>query len=231
MLSHNRKGDAMRRLRWALAAAAVLTLSTSATAAADGGRPIVAPSSSHDLTTILKTFVELPAPINPRYGDGSEPCVEIGRNMLIAITFGEEVTCTAELGTVVSTGGMHFCSTFDPVDSPYYADNPKDGRACARNPEASPETGLWVSLDGGPQVDLFQPQYTAHTPPTTVALPIDNAFGVPPQSATIYGWGWLANLRNLGVGRHTYVTTVEVFGELIPFRHMIDIVPRHAGTD
>jgi hypothetical protein len=74
---------------------------------------------------------------------------------------------------------MHFCSTFDPQDSGYWADNPKDGRACTRKAENTPETGVWVSVDGGPQVDLFQPQYTSLTPPTTVHLPSDNAFRRP----------------------------------------------------
>jgi hypothetical protein len=88
-----------------------------------------------------------------------------------------------------------------------------------------------VSLDGGPWVDLFQPQYTAHTPPTKVRLPVDNAFGVPAQRGTIYGYGWHANLRNLGVGRHTYITEVDVEGRTIPFPHVINIVPRGSLDD
>ena len=218
----------MRHLRWALLATVLLAFPASASASAGGGgQPFVAPSSSHDLTQKLKTFVELPTPVNPLYGEGQDPCVWIAPDMLVAITFGEEVTCTAELGTVVNTGAMHFCSPFE--GEPWFADNPKDGRACAR--AASPETGLWVSLDGAPRVDIFRPQYTAHTPPTEVRLPVGNVFGLPPQRGPVYGYGWHANLRNLGVGRHTYVTTVEFEGREMPFPHVINIVPRGSLGD
>lgn len=224
----------MRHLRWALlAAAAGLALSASPAVADDerhgSDRGIVAPSGSHDLTQIFKHFIELPFADNPLYGEGQDPCQRIDRDMLVAITFGEEVTCTAEVGTVVNTGGGHFCSTFDPVDSPWYATNPRDGRACARR--VSIETGMRVSLDGGQPVDLFQPQYTAHTPPTTVRLPVDNAFGAPAGNAVFYGYGWHANLRNLRVGRHTYTTEVDVDGRTIAFPHVINIVPRGSLRD
>ena len=75
----------------------------------------------HDLTQKRKTFVELPTPVNPLYGEGQDPCVWIAPQMLVATTFGEEVTCTAELGTVVNTGAMHFCS---PFEKDYFADTP-----------------------------------------------------------------------------------------------------------
>ena len=216
----------MQHLRWALVAAVLFALPASASAAG-GGRPIVTPSSSHDLSQKLKRFTELPAPINPLYGTGSDPCVMIDDTTLVAITYGEEVTCTAELGTIVSTGHMHFCSTLEP--EPWYADNLKDGRACAL--AASPETGSWVSVDGGPSVDLFRPQFTNYSPPTKVRLPVDNVFGLPPQTGTVYGYGWHANIRNLGLGRHTYLTTVEFEGELLAFPHVIHIVPRGSLAD
>ena len=84
---------------------------------------------------------------------------------------------------------------------------------------------------GAPRVDIFRPQYAAHTPPTKVRLPVGNVFGLPPQRGPVYGYGWHANLRNLGVGRHTYVTTVEFEGREIPFRHVINIVPRGSLGD
>lgn len=215
----------MRNLRWALLATAVLAYPAPALAGGGGGRPVVAPSSSQDLAETLETFLELPAPVNPRYGYGTDPCVKVGPDTLVAITFGEEVTCTAELGTVVRTGAMHFCSPWE--GDPWYATNPRDGRRCAR--AASPEVGLTVSVDGAPPVDLFQPQYTAHTPPVQVSLPADNVFGLPPQRGAAYGFGWHGNIRNLGLGRHTYVTTVQVDGRTIPFPHVIHIVPRRSA--
>jgi hypothetical protein len=225
----------MRRLRWALLAAVVLAFPASASAAAGGGQPIVAPSGSHDLAQKLKTFAELPAPVNPWASDSADPCVRIGPHgkTLIAVTFGNPVTCTAELGTVLYTGVGHFCSTFDPKDSDFYADNPKDGRECARSPKVSPETGVRVRVDHRPPVDLFQPQYTAHTPPTEVRLPVDNVFGIAPQRGTIYAYGWHANIRNLRVGRHLIVTEIDVPGEPGPltFPHIINIVPRGSLAD
>ena len=131
------KGTVMRHLRWALLATAVLAYPAPALAGGGGGRPVVAPSSSHDLAETLETFLELPAPVNPLYGYGTDPCVKVGRDTLVAITYGEEVTCTAELGTVVRTGAMHFCSPWE--GDPWYATNPRDGRKCAR--AASPEVG------------------------------------------------------------------------------------------
>ena len=77
----------------------------------------------------------------------------------------------------------------------------------------------------------LQPQYTAHTPPTTVRLPFDNAFGVPPLEGTIYAFGWHANLRNLRVGRHTWITEIDVDGRTIAFPHVINIVPRGSLRD
>ena len=71
----------MRHLRWALLATAVLAYPAPALAGG-GGRPVVAPSSSQDLAETLETFLELPAPVNPRYGYGTDPCVKVGRDRL-----------------------------------------------------------------------------------------------------------------------------------------------------
>jgi hypothetical protein len=128
----------MRHLRWAVPAALALALCAPFPAAADdrhgGSGAIVAPSGSAALAEWFKTFVELPAPVNPLWGNGDDPCVRMGPrgNVLVAITFGEVVTCTAEVGTVVNTGSGHFCSTFDPRDSPFYAVLPLAQRRCAR---------------------------------------------------------------------------------------------------
>jgi hypothetical protein len=225
----------MRHLRWAVPVALVLALCTSLPAAAHdrhgGGGAIIAPSGAGELADWFKTFIELPTPANPLLGDGEDPCVRLGPRgkVLVAITFGQVVTCTAELGTVVNTGAGHFCSTFDPPDSPFYAVGPREQRRCAR--AVSHETGMRVSVDGGPWVDLFQPQFTAYTPPTIVRLPVDNAFGVPAQKGIITGYGWHANIRNLRVGRHVYTTEVDVDGATHAFHHVVNIVPRTHSDD
>ena len=81
-----------------------------------------------------------------------------------------------------------------------------------------------VTVDGH-TVDIFKPQFTAFSPQTSVQLPADNVFGVPGQTVTITAYGWRANVRNLGVGRHLIKTTIGVDGDTFPFHHEIDIVP------
>jgi hypothetical protein len=212
-------------LRRAASAAAALALFAASPAVA-AGDPVVSPSSGHELATWFKTLVELPAADNPVFGSGQDPCVRLAdpRALLVEISFGDPVTCTAELGTVAVTGFGHFCSTFDPPDSPFYAVTRADQRECARR--VSPETAMKVRVDDGPWVDLFQPQFETFTPQTTVHLPADNAFGVPAQTATITGYGWQANIRNLDVGAHRYVTAVQVGGDWIAFEHRIHITAR-----
>src|SRR5215203_170598 len=103
----------MRHLRWALAGAVILALCASSPAAAGdshhGDDPILAPTNGHVLAEWYKTMNELPAPVNPLWGSGEDPCVTFGPGgkMLVAISFGE-VTCTAEVGTTVITGWGHF---------------------------------------------------------------------------------------------------------------------------
>jgi hypothetical protein len=220
----------MRHLRWAVPAALVLALCTSVPASAND-RPIVTPSSAGELADWFKFFNELPAPANPLWGYGEDPCVRLGPGgkTLVAITFGDVVTCTAELGTVVDTGSGHFCSTFDPIDSPFYAVAPKEQRLCAR--ANSPETGMRLSVDHGPWIDLMQPQFTATTPPTTVHLPVDNIWGIAPRSGTITGYGWHAIIRNLRVGRHVWTAEIDVDGATHVFQHVVNIVPGGPTND
>jgi hypothetical protein len=194
-----------------------------------GGSAVVTPSSPHQLAEWHKTFLEMPAAINPRFGTGDDPCVRFGPRgkWLSAISFGE-VTCTAERGTVMTTGAGHFCSSFDPPDSPFYAVGRREQRRCAR--AVSPETGARVTVDGH-TVDIFRPQFTLFSPQTTVQMPADNAFGVEAQTATITAYGWNANVRNLRLGRHLITTEIDVDGETHSFDHIINIVPRRDSDD
>ena len=54
-------------------------------------------------------------------------------------------------------------------------------------------------------------------------------FGSRHNAGPSTGTGGTPNLRNLNVGRHTYVTTVEFEGREI--RHVINIVPRGSQGD
>jgi hypothetical protein len=222
----------MRHSCCALLAVLVVTLGASPAAAddphADSGA-VVTPSNGHELAQWHKTFLEMPAAVNPLFGTGDEPCVRFGSGgkLLSAISFGE-VTCTAELGTVLETGAGHFCSTFDPPDSPFYAVGRREQRSCAQ--ALSTETGVRVTVDGH-TVDIFRPQFTSFSPQTTVQLPADNVFGADAQTATITAYGWHANVRNLRLGRHHITTEVDVDGETYAFDHIIDIVPRGHSDD
>ena len=211
----------MRRRPYAVMAAALALIVTSP-AAADGRRAVVVPASGHQLAEWHQTLLEMPAATNPLWGTGEDPCVEFGPGgrLLSAISFGE-VTCPAELGTVVTTGWSHFCSSFEE-GTEFHAIGKQEQRACAR--DVSGETAVSVTVDGH-TVDIFKPQFTAFSPQTSVRLPADNVFGVPQQTATVTAYGWRANIRNLGVGRHLITTTVVVDGDAYPFHHVIDIVP------
>jgi hypothetical protein len=224
----------MRHPCCALLAVLVVALCATPAAAADGPRAasgaVVAPSNGHELAQWYKTFLEMPAAVNPLWGTGDDPCVRFGPGgkLLVAISLGEVVTCTAELGTVLNTGWGHFCSTFDPPDSEFYAVGRREQRICAQ--AVSPETGLRVTVDGH-TVDIFRPQFTSFSPQTTVQLPADNVFGAVAQTATITAYGWHANVRNLRLGRHLITTEIDVFGETLDFDHIIDIVPRGHSDD
>jgi len=216
----------MRRHRCALLAAAAALIACSPAAA--GGSPasdraVVTPSSGHAMAEWHKTLLEMPAAVNPLWGTGEDPCVELGPrgNLLSAISFGE-VTCTAELGTVLTTGWSHFCSSFEE-GTEFHAIGRQEQRACARDVSRA-ETAVSVTVDGH-TVDLFTPRFTSFSPQTSVRLPADNVFGVPEQTATVTAYGWRANVRNLGVGRHLITTTVVVDGDTYPFDHVIDITP------
>ena len=206
--------------------AAIVALVASSPAAADRPRErraVVTPASGHVAAQWHKTLLEMPAAVNPLWGTGEDPCVRFGPGgkLLSAISFGE-VSCTAELGTVVTTGWSHFCSSFE-VGTEFYAVGRQEQRACARAVSGT-ETRVSVTVDGH-TVDIFTPQFTSFSPQTTVQLPADNVFGVPGQTATVTAYGWRANIRNLAVGRHLITITVVVDGDTYPFHHVIDIVP------
>ncbi len=153
----------MRHLRRAVLAAVVVAIFAAPAAAAHhphaGGGTVVTPAGPHVLAEWYETFLEIPAAINPRFGTGDDPCVRFGPGgkLLVAISFGE-VTCTAELGTVLTTGAGHFCSTFDPPDSPFYAVGRHEQRRCAR--AVTGETGVRVIVDGH-AVDLLRPRFAS----------------------------------------------------------------------
>ena len=223
----------MRHLRCLLLAVLVVALCASPAVAthdprADSGA-VVAPSNGHELGQWYKTMLEIPAAVNPLWGTGEDPCVRFGPGgkLLVAISFGE-VTCTAELGTVLHTGWGHFCSTFEAPDSGFYAVGRRAQRSCAQ--AVSQETGLRVTVDGH-TVDIFRPQFTFFSPLTTVQLPADNVFGAEAQAATVSAYGWHANVRDLRVGRHVITTEIDVDGETFPFDHVINIVPRGDSDD
>jgi hypothetical protein len=215
----------MRHLRWAAPAAIALALCSSSSAAA-GGAPVITPSSGQELAEWFETVLELPTPLNPvREGD---PCARLGPNgkVLVAVSFPDAPAhCTAEVGTVVNTGADHFCSTFS-IDrgSDFYAEDRQDQRECARR--VSTETAVLVSVDGARAVDLVQPRFGVYTPLLTIHLPADNVFEIEPETATITGFGWHANIRNLSVGRHHYTTTIQRDGNWTVYEHEINIVPR-----
>jgi hypothetical protein len=198
---------------------------------ADGGA-VVTPSSPHQLAQWYSTFLEMPAAVNPLWGTGDDPCVRFGPGgkLLSAISFGE-VTCTAELGTVLDTGWGHFCSTFEfDVGTEFYAVGKREQRRCAKA-VSQEETGMRVTVDDGPTVDMFRPRFTMFSPQTTVQLPADNVWGAAAQTGTVTAYGWHANIRNLRVGRHVITTEIDAFGETFPFHHIINIVPRGHSDD
>lgn len=224
----------MRHLRCVPLAVLAVALCASPVAAAHdphaGGRAVVTPVSGHQIAQWHKTFLEMPAAINPRWGTGDDPCVRFGPGgkLLSAISFGE-VTCTAELGTVVTTGAGHFCSTFDfDFDTEFYAVGRHEQRRCAR--AVSRETGVRVTVDDH-TVDLFRRRFASFSPQTTVQLPADNVFQPVAQTATITAFAWSANVRNLRVGRHLITTEVDLDGETHRFDHIIIIVPRSDSGD
>jgi hypothetical protein len=218
----------MRRSRHIVLIAVTLALSAAPVAAADSkhgdGRAVVVPAGGQLTGQWFETFFEMTADESPFYDNG-DPCVFFARNgkVLSAIVGGDgTVTCTAERGTVLSTGWDHFCSTFD--EPPYNPAGKAEQRTCAFGLSQSVTT-LTLTVDGI-TIDLLKRRFAVFSPQTTVDLPVGNIVGIDPGRHTLTSYGWEVLVRNLKVGRHV-ITLDVVDGDFSgSFEHIINIVPR-----
>jgi len=65
-------------------------------------------------------------------------------------------------------------------------------------------TGLALSVDGGPVMDLLDDEFTTSMPFTTVPWPEDNIYGLPGGGTISFGgFGWVALIKPLNKGTHT----------------------------
>jgi hypothetical protein len=159
------------------------------------------------------------------------PRVKVGRGgkVLMAIAHGGTVTCTAERGTMFTTGSDHWCSdTLDPP-GPFTAVGRAAQRRCAKALSHKMKT-LTITVDGV-VFDINKPRFADFTPMLSLTLPVGNIFEVPPKSFTMTAYGWTALVGNLRVGRHVIVVHVVDGDADESGEHIIDIVPRNGRSD
>lgn len=151
---------------------------------------------------------------NPAIAGG---CVVRGK---VALHYGGD--CTLRPGTAIFE--MLFsveCSNRE--DPPFHAENEREAIACAKA-ASDVVTGLDLSVDGGPDMDLFDDEFATSMPFTTVPWPEDNIYGIPGGGTISYGgYGWVALIKPLKKGRHTVVLTSSGEGAPPPTRSVITV--------
>jgi hypothetical protein len=223
----------MSRSRCIILAAATLALCVAPVAAADDtngkGRAVVVPAGPEITGLWFKTLFELPAAAHPFQGNG-DPCVRLGRRGKV-LTVATPATCTAEQGTAVYEGWDHWCSNFDPPDSPFYAVSAAEQRRCALAASQS-VTALTITVDGR-STDILKRRFATFSPQIALNLPADNVFEIDPVVGpyTLTSYGWEVLVKNLRVGQHV----IRIYGEDGDFKgsyeHIINIVPRAHSRD
>jgi hypothetical protein len=156
-------------------------------------------------------LLSLPADVNPWFGNG-EHCLKLGRadKVLLVVVPPGPAPCTVKRGTAVLVIGItSFCDTAEPP--PYFAVGERAQRRCALA-SLEPTTGIGLSIDGQPSVEIMQRRYQICAPQREVQLLADNLLGVEPQLATFVACGWVVWVTDLPVGLHT-ISSLATFDD------------------
>ena len=171
------------------------------------------------LGALWEIVLETPPDQNP-YLHPEHACVDLGQagrahlHQRVVAPFAPpgvtSISCTVRPGAkVLMTAWSSECSTVE--DPPYLGENEAELRECARAADAGFELAR-VTVDGVP-VTVTE----VETRLLSLHIPADNLFGVPAQSASSVGHGWVVLLNPLTPGTHEIVIHVEgTDGSLVP---------------
>ena len=226
----------MRRLRWISSlgmAVGMLLVMAGAPALAQPADNTLVPASGRLagftggelLGEELRQLFELPVADNPLVGAG-ESCFATGNGkVLILWTRPVAPTCTVKPGTPTFLFAFfNECSNTEAP--PFFGGETAAGqRQCALDGLPVLDA-IFVSVDGGPPVNIYSDRYLAVSPQMTAHLPDPNILGVAARETTFVAAGWVAMIRPLPPGTHTIrVEVKQLDGTSFISRAIVNVVP------
>ena len=226
----------MRRLRWSSAlvlAVGMLVAMAGAPALAKPADGKLVPASGRLagftggelLGGELRQLFELPEADNPFAGAG-ESCFATGNGkVLIVWTRPVAPTCTVKPGTPTFLfASFNECSNTE--GPPFFGGETEAGqRQCALDGLPVLDA-IFVSVDGGPPVNIYSDRYLAVSPQMTADLPFPNVLGVAAGETTFVAAAWVAMIRPLRPGTHTIRVEVKrLNGTSFVSQATVNVVP------
>ena len=202
-----------------LAALAVIVPAAQADPPAGAGAGKVAPFTSGGGVSAEEVVI---ASFIPSYTGESVPaCRLLGKGKVLFAEPGS--TCTVKPGTkvLVSLPGAS-CSDAEPA--PFFGATAAEQRACALA-SVQDVLRLTVSVDGGPPQNVLSDRFLIITDQFGVVSQPGNPFGATPGPTTVVAAGYLAVLRGLPPGRHTFVVSGFAFGGSFTNSWTVNVVP------
>ena len=216
----------MRHLRPIVLATVAVALCAAPVAAHDRHGAVVTPANAKLVSEGWAQLYGLPLAENPWAGNGDDPCVEVGRDMIVAVNGGP---CTIKYGTALMLGWSTGWSNAEDPNPQTEAEQ----RALALDADR-PYTKITVKVDRDRPVDILRRRFELFTRQRTVQLPEDNILDgydpdfpeVPARPITSTAHGWMALVRNLRPGPHKIVLASVYAGDLSAVTFDITVVRR-----
>jgi hypothetical protein len=204
-----------------------LTTLTAPAAVADGRHPFVVPadhvagsSGSRILGDVFVENLSRPAAESP-FGYSTDLCLHVGRHDKVLVPSGGvqvdgliEMTCTVKVGRpVVVVMTSLDCSTAEAA--PFFGATAAAQRTCISDFLSTYDVkSIVVSIDGGRPTDIAQPGFFEVSQQRHVVFDADDpVYQATPGPATFVAAAWMAEIRGMKRGTHTYdSTTTVVYG-------------------
>jgi hypothetical protein len=134
-------------------------------------------------------------------------------------------TCTVKPGTPTFLFAFfNECSNTEPP--PFFGGETEAGqRQCALGGLPVLDA-IFVSIDGGPPVNIYSDRYLAVSPQMTAHLPDPNILGVAARETTFVAAGWVGMIRPLPPGTHNIrVEVKQLDGTSFISQAIVNVVP------
>jgi hypothetical protein len=188
----------VRRLHWSSAVALAVGMLV-----AMAGAPALAQPADHTLVPAsgrlagftggellgeeMRQLFELPVADNPLAGAG-ESCFATGnRKVLILWTRPVAPTCTVKPGTPTFLFAF-FNECSNTERPPFFGGETEAGRRQCALDGLPVLDAIFVSIDGGPPVNIYSDRYLAVSPQMTAHLPDPNILDVAARETTFVSW-------------------------------------------